>query len=413
MTDILAPGAEQHRQSETIVPHERVRLGGDEFAICGAIDLAPTASDDRAVRMVLLDVGFRNDGTGYGPYDIDGSGIKRTFEKPYVLVRRQPSEQGPVTLTHEFEDGDTVRLGRASWTARVLGYDDDTQVSKHHAKLTVKSNGAVSVRDEGSLNGTQLRSAHELLGDVNTNYRYTFSISDFVHQAGRGNGYSPKDEAAGWGYGEFDGRPIIARDTPVNGGVYPVGGTHGEAIVVDDKKYPEELDDVYEEVLSSLNAVAPEKTGVRGLRKWIRKTTPLQARSEQDILENVFDVVSKNLKYDFAATNALAKDYEKIALNSYINHKVGVCRTQAILVAYIAERLIADGKLEGRISIDRNDDHVVAGGHAWARYTAPDGRVYIIDPAQRYVGTLENTYNAKNKWDYRRSEDMVSQLLSG
>lgn len=65
----------------------------------------------------------------------------------------------------------------------------------------------------------------------------------------------------------------------------------------------------------------------------------------------------------------------------------------------------------GRISIDRNEDTDVAEGHAWARFTDETGEVYIIDPAQEYVGTLKAAVD-KDRWAYSRTEDYMKQLLA-
>lgn len=127
----------------------------------------------------------------------------------------------------------------------------------------------------------------------------------------------------------------------------------------------------------------------------------------------MFKYVEETLRYDKAATDALARDSQKISLDVYMSKGVGVCRTQAVLCAYLVERLVDEGKIEGKVSIDRNMDRSVdGGGHAWARFTAPDGTVYIMDPAQHFVGTLEKAQKNGKRWDYRRTEDMMRELLA-
>ena len=123
--------------------------------------------------------------------------------------------------------------------------------------------------------------------------------------------------------------------------------------------------------------------------------------------------MTEKLKYDLEATNKIALDSQKVALNYYIQEGVGVCRTQAVLAAYQIERLIKSGELQGAVSIDRSSRVNPDGdgsGHAWARYTDEKGRVFIIDPAQKYVGPLEASPD-KN-WDYRRTEDVIKQLAA-
>lgn len=245
---------------------ERVRLGGDELAICGVIDLNPGKADigqkrdANTERVIILDVGFRITSDGrYGPYDIDGSGEKRTFEKPYVLMIMKDAQgengegtsDSDVAVTKYIEVGDNqeVTLGRDTTHGHALGLGTNDHISRNHVSVAFGMNGYIGIKDNNSTNGTAIYAPGELVKQSEVEYGYTVLVSDFVHSAGRGGDYVPSDKQSGRGYGEYAGRPIIARDTEINGGVYPVGGTHGEAIVIDDKKYPEELNKVFETVL--------------------------------------------------------------------------------------------------------------------------------------------------------------------
>ncbi len=409
------PSPEQLRNNSfEIGPNDRIKLGDDAFAVCGYIDLAGGKNND--ARVVILDVGFKPSESGYGPYDVDGSGETRFFSKPYVLVKRDvaSTETGkkPGLKFFEVDDDSEVELGRETEAGEQLGITSGF-VSRRHAKVSIGKFGLIMVTDLDSTNGTVVKSAKEALGQPTTDYNYTFRIGDAVHKAGRGDSLKSKEEAHGWGHGEYAGRPIIARDTPINHGVYPVGGKHGEALVIDDKKYPEELNSVYDKLLSRINQVSAEKMGVSGLRRILKHVEGEPggaAPATELLLRQAFAVVYETLQYDLEKTNKIATDYQKVALNVYINEGVGVCRTQAVLAAYLIERLVGEGKLEGRVSVDRNTDHAVAGGHAWARFTNNSGEVFIIDPSQKYVGKLTDTYD-KDGWDYRRSEDIVTQLL--
>ncbi len=418
MQEVLA--APEQAPQHTITPYERVRLGGDEFAICGAVTLAP--GDSFQENIFILDVGFRQDGPSgeYGPYDIDGSGQKQTFDKPYVLVTSVDTEEGRQTKTYTFDAEEPVILGRGEdndQAAVRLGFGANTHVSRKHAKLQVSPSGNIKIEDLGSTNGTEVKSAQELLPDAGkSNYGYTFRIHDFVHDAGKGAGLKSRHEEKGWGFGVYEGRNIIARDTPINGGVYPVGGATGEAIVVDDNKYPELLDAMYEKVIGKLDQVQAHQTGLKGLKKVFNKKSKNTQPLDEIMLSNVFTEVSDVLKYDLEATNSIARNYQKVSMDVYMEQGVGVCRTQALLSAYLIERLVKNGKLDGSVSIDRNQDvfEGVESGHAWARFTNKKGEVFIIDPAQSFVGTLEETQsnNDKKRWDYRRSEDLMRQLLA-
>jgi FHA domain len=410
---------------------ERIKLGPEELAICGVIDLNPSKNseqkskkDEKTERILILDVGFKKAEDGrYGPYDIDGSGVMRTFDKPYVLVNMQPqvsseqqntAEARPEAKFLQVDDFQELTLGRSTEEGRLLGLDTNDHISRNHVTIRFGAQGGIEVRDLNSSNGTTVHAPGELVQSSDANYGYTVSVSDYVHSAGKGNHYVPKNEKPGRGYGEFAGRPIVARDTEINGGVYPVGSSQGEAIVIDDERYPDELNQVYEAVINRIQAPDTKKLSVRGLRRALTGAeTNVQQDSTVQKLESVFDTVFETLKYDLAATNALARDSQKIALNYYITEGVGVCRTQAVLAAYNIERMIKNGLLEGKVSIDRSSIRDADGngsGHAWARFTDKLGNVFIIDPAQRYVGPIDQSPD--RNWDYRRTEDIIKQLAA-
>jgi hypothetical protein len=386
---------------------DRVHLGGDELAICGQLRLS-----DKPI--TILNVGNRydfNEGK-FGPYDIDGSGVMRSFDKPYLLVAQHSNEADPAappeTRFLSFDVGEEVTLGRSEVSGQQLGLGDDPEVSRKHAKLKVNPIGVIEVSDLGSKNGTSLQSAKQVLGiPVSSDYGYTHRVSDDIHAAGKMHAYQDKHVEAGWGNGMYGNRPIIGRDTPVNGGVYPVGTAKGEALVIDDEKYPKELNEVYDKVMSRLRNIDEKQFGMQALHNVLRG----KDRTQQT-LQQVYEVVAQTLRYDIPATDALASDNKRIALNVYISQGVGVCRTQAALSAYVVERMVNQGALEGKVSIDRNSTRDVdgtGGGHAWARFRSADGQVYIIDPAQHFVGRISD--RTEKHWDYRRTEDVLHDML--
>ena len=192
-------------------------------------------------------------------------------------------------------------------------------------------------------------------------------------------------------YGEFGGRPIIGRDSKINGGVY-VGGGEREAVVVDDIKQPE-LQDAYRELLKR------------------RKNQALHGIDFKDgILEEVFDLTREILPYDENKVDNITRNLshdEKVALSVFINEKGGVCRHQALLAGYLLEKLRNDGYVRGIASIDRN--FVPGeGGHSWVRYVNSVGKVFVIDPAQDYIGSLEDA--GKDRWQYERPKNSLSTL---
>jgi hypothetical protein len=365
--NIPSPEA-QAGTERTIRALERVRLGGDELAICAVVDLNPPSDEKNGVpfsqidaeRLVVLDVGFRKTPDGkYGPYDIDGTGEKRLFEKPYVIVNSReevdasdPTKKTRKTYVMEIEDDAKVKVGRSFPSAERLGFLNNPKISRKHVTIAFNKGGEIRIEDQGSSNGIRIQSAEEVIGEVETDFGYTFSITDYVHAAGKEKGYKSASETAGWGYGEFEGRPIIARDTKLNGGVYPVGGTRGEAIVIDDEEYPAELNQVYEKVLEKVLMPRDDQTTIKGIKRWVKsklKGVGQEQVTITDTLDDVLSVVKKTLRYDLKATNAIAADSQKVALNKYIQKGVGVCRTQGVLSAYLVERMIGENRLPGTV----------------------------------------------------------------
>ena len=133
------PEAARPEMEIFISPHDRIKLGDNEFAICGEISLANQG-------IYLLDVGFSADKQGrFGPYDIDGSGQKRTFEKPYVLVTRmhgggddegEGKAKGEIR-TFEFDPEEEIVIGRRGEVAEALGLISNEYISRRHATLKV------------------------------------------------------------------------------------------------------------------------------------------------------------------------------------------------------------------------------------------------------------------------------------
>lgn len=207
--------------------------------------------------------------------------------------------------------------------------------------------------------------------------------------------YEEPDDNSPTGY--FAGRFIIARDTPINGGVY-LGAGSREAIVVDDTKYPAELDSAFRAVQLRM--------GFRMMLSAAGIRVPMSAA------EVVYEVTINRLggkSFDQAlprveASLAQLPGDSKVSLNDFIRAKAGVCRHRALLVGYLLERMINEGSLGGRVSIDRSTE--VGRGHAWVRQELVinnEDVINIIDPTLRYVGDLRKT--DPSLWNYKRPED--------
>jgi hypothetical protein len=191
-------------------------------------------------------------------------------------------------------------------------------------------------------------------------------------------------------------RHAIMRDTPILEGISE--GTYGkEAIVVDYNDSPE----VYEDALREVLELSQEDGKV----------------DKSKILNAVFDTVSERMPYSLSGVDKIFKyvggiDNTKVGLSSYIDAKIGVCRHQALFVGVLLELLRKEGVVRGTVSFDRNinwKQDGEPGGHAWARYTNSAGEVFILDPAQKFLGSLEesvkNNLTKGHGWDYARPEE--------
>jgi hypothetical protein len=188
----------------------------------------------------------------------------------------------------------------------------------------------------------------------------------------------------------FQGRPIIGRDRKINGGVY-LGAGEREAIVVDDQK-DLKLNRVYQELIN--RRLQAQQKGI-----------PFK----QGIIEEIWQLVGEVMPFDeenvLDIEKRLPEPDSKIYLSAFFGG--GVCRHQALLTAYLLERLANDGIVRGQASVDRN--YVEGrGGHAWARYTNSAGDVFILDSALNYIGRLDEI--GEYRWFYERPEDSKAYL---
>lgn len=205
------------------------------------------------------------------------------------------------------------------------------------------------------------------------------------------------------GRDRYQGRPLIGRDTPINGGVY-VGAGSREAIVVDMTKSPI-LSGILEQVktrtfdwdLYQQQSIAQyDKSRIlsevfTGVRTAIRETNPSEVDSY--ILANKWD------------------NDVKTNLDNFYRDGFGVCRHFALGAGVIIESLIDQGILKGRVSVDRSSGSIGDryGGHAWVRYQSQSGKIFILDPMLNYAGELTDAMHARSLgeriWEYARPSD--------
>ena len=208
-----------------------------------------------------------------------------------------------------------------------------------------------------------------------------------AHRIAEKGKFAPPDKFSPNGYFLDGGQkiPIIGRDTAINGGIY-LGGSEREAIVVDEDHDPE-LNNFYNEVVAELT----------------RQSHGQGSLGTQELLDIIFKNAVAKMRYDGRAIAEIADHFsgdQKIALGYFLSRQIGVCRQQALLVGYVIERLIRERKSNGYISVDRNE--LYAGAHVWARYTSAKNQIYILDPAQKYCGRIEDVKYKKRAWSYKR-----------
>lgn len=194
----------------------------------------------------------------------------------------------------------------------------------------------------------------------------------------------------------FKGRPLLGRDEDPRGKILYTLAL-GEAIVVDPTKDPVLYNQWFSEVED--RAKAGGDSVQRGY-----------------VLHAVFDQVSEKMKYSQEGVEDLLKKYnatkdgDKIELSVFMEDGVGVCRHQALAVATLLYQAKDAGHIRGDISVDKSEQwspNGDKGGHAWVRYTANDGDIHIVDVAQDFIGSLEDSRYRKEGWNYLRPEDKM------
>jgi hypothetical protein len=217
----------------------------------------------------------------------------------------------------------------------------------------------------------------------------------------------PDNERHDWDYtrdarelfGEsYSQRRLIARDSPIRGGVY-YGEYGGEAIVVDPNKYPKTYEHWYNLAKDTASENGAVKRG-KVLESVFDTVTEQMPYSQEGVDRLLLDIAHDTGRYEF-------KDGTKVELASFMNQHVGVCRHQALVVGALLETFKDEGYIRGQVSIDRNTRWSPNGdsdGHAWARYTSNSGEVMILDVAQRYFGNLKDSPRDA-QWNYLRPEE--------
>lgn len=199
----------------------------------------------------------------------------------------------------------------------------------------------------------------------------------------------------------YQGRRIIDRDTGDPEGMVDIRSSgNSEAIVVDSKG---ESAPAYQKLMYELEAEIRT-----GLESGEELTNEL-------VLKAVYEAVRSSMKYDLSYVNEFANKLRsergtggrKVNLGYYITNGKGVCRHMALACSWLGARAQGYGWIQGgKLTAEVNQRASDNAAHEWARYTADDGTVYILDPAQNYFGTLEESLRQRiagqNRWEYFR-----------
>jgi len=210
--------------------------------------------------------------------------------------------------------------------------------------------------------------------------------------------------------GYYGGRHIIHRDSDIDGGVY-LGKNQREAIVVDSEKHPR-LRELYETSKDKMtgNRCEGRISQVVGDNfedfSEARYHEAYYYITENSVLKAVYDTVDEAMpNRDKEAVEEILDEHGvekdgKISLDIFIGRGVGVCRHLALTCAALLELFKKDGVIKGKPGVDRNSNG--SNGHAWCRYTNPDGEIFILDVG-RYMGKLSDA--SEKRWFYERPED--------
>lgn len=201
--------------------------------------------------------------------------------------------------------------------------------------------------------------------------------------------YEEKDATAPHGY--FSGRRIIARDAGINRGI-SMGDSKRELIVVDDEKFPQ-LKEVYEGLFKKRRQELLDK----------RERTKTGTAETLDL---VYRYVLDLMPYDSKVAKEFSDKYadQKVSLTVFLDRKGGECRHQALLAGYLIERMVKEKLLKGKVAINRNFVKVL-GGHSWVKYVDKNDETYIVDPAQKFCGTLEEA-KENASWFYEEPKKL-------
>jgi hypothetical protein len=187
--------------------------------------------------------------------------------------------------------------------------------------------------------------------------------------------------------GRLNDRHLIEKDTPISGGAYV---SENRRLIIEVNGESTKMSGIYQQFLETVG-----------------KNTTLDSICTRHFLSHVMETtrgILKNDYLDFLQTfeglvnllNAKTLCDTRISLDMMVEMEIADCRIYSLLSGVLIERLIEDKFILGRVSLDRNAVKGL-GGHVWARFTALDGEVTIVDATNNYLGD-ENS----DIWPYKR-----------
>jgi hypothetical protein len=201
------------------------------------------------------------------------------------------------------------------------------------------------------------------LVDEPTRTRDLFAVAaDRIHgsQAYREEATAPAP------HGYYLGRPIVGERTRINGGIY-IGARAQEALVVDDR---------YGLLKRLFSKLCGRSIVIREHKK----------NYEYEIFGEVLHATRRAIAYSKEGVERIARIEklqvdQKVSLDVYIEHNVGVSRHRVLLAAYLVEKLRDMGVIEGHATIERHEQY--GEERELLVYTTPSGQVYEFDPVEK------------------------------
>jgi hypothetical protein len=304
-----------------------------------------------------------------------------------VVPSTKPVRIDDLILGRGAEKGDKSILPMAKLWGEGQHYGPDT--SRRHVMLSIE-NGSPVITDQ-SANGTRIEAG----GIVE-------EVPDHAHEHTVYANHMARRENLLDNEGRFSGREVINRDTPDVDGKVDIRswGPGAEAIVIDSEKYPEQ----YQRMRSQFN---------NELSKMAKSN---EKPTESQVAEAILRTVSGMMTYDGEYVDDIAKKMSdegkrvrKVELSLYLEEGKGICRHMALAAAWLGKEARRAGLFNGVPTAEVNEKLTGTGGaHEWMRFTSNDtGDVYIVDPAQNYHGTLQESLERRvrggeNIWEYFR-----------